>query len=235
MEGRRPFGSYVACARNLRAARLTGAVGWVLGGRGSGNGNFGSDECVVIGQHGAGRVRPSGALATAARNVSAVVVALGALGVPAVPARAIPRQRAQPSMGQLQHAAARTGVEGGGVPAGALAGPAWTRSEWSLEHLPRPKLPLGGLSADACTSPAFCVAVGSYRKPGTQVTLAEAWNGTAWTTQTTPNPAGATASQLSGVSCSSATACTAVGYYSDRSGTHTLAEACNGTAWTVPT
>ena len=47
----------------------------------------------------------------------------------------------------------------------------------------------------------------------TYVTLAEKWNGTAWTVQKTPNPVGAYYSTLSGVACTSTSACTAVGYY----------------------
>jgi hypothetical protein len=54
---------------------------------------------------------------------------------------------------------------------------------------------------------------GILSNSGDVVTLAERWNGTSWKTQTTPNPAGAGYSQLNGVSCTSASACTAVGYY----------------------
>jgi hypothetical protein len=64
--------------------------------------------------------------------------------------------------------------------------------------------------------------------------LAERWNGTGWTTQSTPNPTGATFGNLRGVSCASPTSCTAVGYYIDSAGTYvTLAERLNGTVWTV--
>ncbi len=44
--------------------------------------------------------------------------------------------------------------------------------------------------------------------------LAEGWDGTKWAVQTTPNPTGASGdSDLSGISCASATACMAVGAY----------------------
>ena len=43
------------------------------------------------------------------------------------------------------------------------------------------------------------------------MTLAEVWDGSTWTVQSTPNPTGATSGSLYGVSCTSATACTAVG------------------------
>ena len=56
----------------------------------------------------------------------------------------------------------------------------------------------------------------------------EAWNGTSWAIQPAPNPGGAsTASSafLQGVSCVSASTCTAAGDYYNGSGYLTLAEA----------
>jgi hypothetical protein len=44
-------------------------------------------------------------------------------------------------------------------------------------------------------------------------TLAEAWNGVTWVVQHTPSPAKAKESELSGVSCTAATTCTAVGHW----------------------
>ncbi len=49
-----------------------------------------------------------------------------------------------------------------------------------------------------------------------------------WSIQTTPNPAGGSNSILNGVSCTSASACTAVGNYSNGTATVTLAERWNG-------
>jgi hypothetical protein len=92
---------------------------------------------------------------------------------------------------------------------------------------------LGGVS---CTSATACTAVGYYlNASNVYVTLAERWNGTAWAVQPIPNPAGATSYQsLYGVSCTSATACTAVGNYHNASGVYvTMAEQWNGTAWAV--
>jgi len=85
---------------------------------------------------------------------------------------------------------------------------------------------LGGAS---CSSAKACLAVGYYSNSVGLKTLAEAWNGTAWRILTTPNPAGATDSELAGVSCSSAKACIAVG----NNGYKTLAEAWNGTKWRI--
>jgi hypothetical protein len=70
---------------------------------------------------------------------------------------------------------------------------------------------------------------------GTEVTLAERWNGSAWSVQSTPNPTEAKGSHLNGgVSCTSSTACTAVGVNLTRAGKYqTLAEQWNGSTWKV--
>jgi hypothetical protein len=87
----------------------------------------------------------------------------------------------------------------------------------------------------SCKLATACTAVGDYfNSSGSDVTLAEAWNGTSWSIQPTPNPSGATLSALTGVSCTSSTACTAVGNYFTASDTQlSLAEAWNGTSWSI--
>jgi hypothetical protein len=56
-----------------------------------------------------------------------------------------------------------------------------------------------------------------------------------WKIQGTPNPAGSVGNNVEGVSCTSATACLAVGYFYDDNpeGIFTLAERWNGKTWTV--
>ena len=68
-------------------------------------------------------------------------------------------------------------------------------------------------------------------------TLAAVWNGTTWAIQPTPNPsAGVGGSFLNAVSCTSATACIAVGHYVDSTGNaKPLAERWNGTSWAIQT
>jgi hypothetical protein len=111
----------------------------------------------------------------------------------------------------------------------------WNGTAWSSQTTPNPAGATGSsLARVSCTSSSACVAVGDYvERSGTQVTLAEGWNGTAWAIQTTPNPAGATSSSLADVSCVSSTACTAVGNYVDSAGSETLAERWNGAVWTI--
>jgi hypothetical protein len=66
--------------------------------------------------------------------------------------------------------------------------------------------------------------------------IAESWDGTNWTAQTISSAPGATYSNLFGVSCTSATACTAVGYYANSTANWLpLVERWDGTTWAVQT
>jgi len=90
------------------------------------------------------------------------------------------------------------------------------------------------LSATSCTA----VGVGAKKEPGSTFaedkTLVERWNGTAWSIVPSPNRPGV--SILEGVSCVSASACTAVGWsaalHANGHG-QTLVETWNGTAWSI--
>jgi hypothetical protein len=112
----------------------------------------------------------------------------------------------------------------------------WNGTTWTIRT---PTVPGGasasGFLAISCTSASTCTAAGDdTNAAGTSLTLAERWNGTTWTVQTTPNPAGAAASGLFAVSCATSTACTATGASTDSSGsTATLAESWNGTKWAI--
>ena len=118
----------------------------------------------------------------------------------------------------------------------ATAGGDAAAGAWKILKSPRPLVPNGMITAISCRAANACEAVGdSFNGAGAYVTLAEAWNGTAWKLQPSPDPADAAdSSVLSGVSCTTADACEAVGSYINRAGaTVTLAEAWNGTAWTL--
>ncbi len=115
---------------------------------------------------------------------------------------------------------------------------AWNGNAWSVEKLPKvPGARSSGLTAVACTSANRCTAVGeSTNSSDVVAALAEVWNGTSWTVEATPDPSGALDSVLTGVSCTSAGACTAVGSYTDGSNlSDTLAETWNGTSWSIQT
>ncbi len=112
----------------------------------------------------------------------------------------------------------------------------WASKKWALQTAVTPTgAKSSSLSGVSCTSAEACTAVGHYvNSSSVEVTLAERWNGTAWSIQETVTPTGAKSSSLSGVSCASATACTAVGRYVNSSSVEvTLAERWNGTAWSI--
>lgn len=113
-----------------------------------------------------------------------------------------------------------------------------SRAVWTIQAVPNPAGALDSeLNAVSCSAATACTAVGysDNSLQSTSVTLAEAWNGATWSTQPTPNPAGASDVVLSAVSCSSASACTAVGSYTSVAygSEFPLAESWNGSAWTI--
>jgi hypothetical protein len=98
-----------------------------------------------------------------------------------------------------------------------------------------PALPQAQLLDVTCTSTAACVGVGLYQvaSGGKDVSLVEAWNGASWSIQNSPNPAGSSGAGLYGVSCHSATVCTAVGYATIHKNTTSFAERWNGRKWSL--
>jgi hypothetical protein len=94
----------------------------------------------------------------------------------------------------------------------------WNGSTWSVVAIPGIAGSQGAaLQAISCATVKGCNAVGdNINGAGVEVTLAEKWNGTAWSVKATPNPATATASDLLAVSCTTK-ACTASGAYSTSS------------------
>jgi hypothetical protein len=119
---------------------------------------------------------------------------------------------------------------------GVFAAPASaSRAGWSVTPSPNPRAGNGALNTVSCPTASVCTAVGLYvRESGLGVTLAERRSGGRWTVQSTPNPAGAAASALNGVSCPSGSACTAVGSFAAGSGVRlTLAERWDGRSWRI--
>jgi len=94
---------------------------------------------------------------------------------------------------------------------------------WAIQTTPNgPGATTSVLSGVSCTSSSACVAVGYYVNGSSDdVVFAEAFTTTGWTILSPVIPTGASSSELSGVSCLSATSCTAVGSYNN--GTNTVA------------
>ena len=113
----------------------------------------------------------------------------------------------------------------------------WNGKRWSIQPTPKPsRMRSIGPTGVSCASKSSCIAVGSIRSGGmlSGRMLVEHWNGTRWSIQRATNPAGGTDITLMGVSCATATACTAVGSYNNRAGRgRALVERWNGTKWSI--
>jgi hypothetical protein len=117
----------------------------------------------------------------------------------------------------------------------------WNGSHWVIQPVPAPAgATYSLLNGVSCPKASFCLATGySYNDadlyPSTAIT--EAWSGHGWTQQTLPLPSGTLTSALNGLSCASATRCTAVGSLINSRGTGTetnaLAEFWTGSSWAV--
>jgi hypothetical protein len=118
------------------------------------------------------------------------------------------------------------------VPASASA------ASWSQMTTTNPSTSSNQLWDLSCTSTSACTAVGRYTDSENHgVTLAERWNGSTWSTQTTPllSFEEEASHELLGVSCASANACIAVGAsrtFFEIFATP-LAESWNGTEWSA--
>jgi len=146
-----------------------------------------------------------------------------------------PAGGANSSLVAVSCASARACNAVGFSPDGAILAEHWDGTSWTISVTPSPPgRPTSFLNAVSCATATTCIAVGNFNSSAVNLeTLAEIWNGTAWTIQTTANAIGATDNALIAVSCTSATACTSVGYYTNRSGTtRPLAERWDGSAWT---
>jgi hypothetical protein len=114
----------------------------------------------------------------------------------------------------------------------------WNGRGWSREVMADPAgsntLLVSGIS---CPSGSLCVAVGgltSGDRPDRYVPLVERWNGSVWSVEPVPAPAGVgLSSRLTSVSCTSPTACIAVGQSASRDRTTPLVERWNGIAWSI--
>jgi hypothetical protein len=164
-------------------------------------------------------------------------------GLVAQPQRPEPGPPAAPAHAALQAAAAVSATDVWAVGSGASAFSTvyqpliehWNGSTWSVVRSPRvgsgaDTAALAGIAALGKTN---AWAVGNKYNGTTTTTLVEHWNGAWWSIVPSPNPTGASSSQLLSVAAVSATDVWAVGYWLDSSGWHTLAEHWNGSAWSL--
>lgn len=89
----------------------------------------------------------------------------------------------------------------------------WDGSNWTIENTPSPANS-GAFTGISCASAEACTAVGNALccVLPSSAPVAESWDGSNWTVENIPDPSTGQNS-LGGVSCASATACTAVGFF----------------------
>lgn len=106
----------------------------------------------------------------------------------------------------------------------------WDEGTWDVERTStRRGYATTTLYGVSCLSASSCVAVGEWdNRAGYQFPLLERWNGSAWSIRPTAGR-GSGYSYLYGVSCTSSSACTAVGVADGQA----MAERWNGTRWLV--
>ena len=113
----------------------------------------------------------------------------------------------------------------------------WNGSTWSAEAAaPALTSVPSRLLAISCPAATSCYAVGnSTITTNSQTALAEGWNGTTWSVVRLPIPNRALASTLTAISCSSPSACTAVGIYKTPplGQPEVLLERWNGVRWVL--
>jgi hypothetical protein len=109
----------------------------------------------------------------------------------------------------------------------------WSGGPWTVAASPNTGAKNNFLYAVSCASATSCQAVGSYINGSISRTLIESWTGGPWTAVASPNIGTNNSNQLLGVSCVSATSCTAVGSYTNGSVSRTLIESWNGSTWTT--
>jgi hypothetical protein len=111
----------------------------------------------------------------------------------------------------------------------------WNGTSWSVAPSPNPGSGRDDLLGVSCSRSISCQAVGSRlgSKPGKKIrTLVESWNGTTWSSISSPSP-GFEANNLSSVSCTSSASCIAVGTDSNGGPPGSLIESWNGTVWSI--
>ncbi|HMD91292.1 MAG TPA: hypothetical protein VKG80_01495 [Trebonia sp.] len=115
----------------------------------------------------------------------------------------------------------------------------WNGRTWSrMKAAALPATTLGELISVSCPAAKSCAAVGYASSPKGLGSLAETWNGKAWTLTTVHWPKGTSNELLPGVSCVAGNRCVAVGTIdsnlNSNSNTGKAAAATwNGRAWTV--
>ncbi len=109
----------------------------------------------------------------------------------------------------------------------------WDGTSWTVQASANVANGDNYLDGVSCLSASACTAVGDVNIVGGTPALVLRWDGTSWTVQSTPSVSPVNNASLDSVSCTSATACMAVGAYADKNFNYVpLSESWNGTSWT---
>jgi hypothetical protein len=125
-----------------------------------------------------------------------------------------------------------------GHEAGQTLAEHWNGTAWTVVATPNTgpteENELGNVG---CVSATDCWAVGDGVVGAVEQTLAEHWNGSAWSIISTPDSSPSQQNALADVACLSGTDCWAVGFQDTGAGgdQQTLAEHWNGAAWSIVT
>jgi hypothetical protein len=120
----------------------------------------------------------------------------------------------------------------GGVPGTTLT-EHWDGASWSVVSSPdADPSSINALRSVSCVDSTDCWSVGEANVGPSPQTLAEHWNGAAWTIVSTSNVVGSD-NQLASVTCTTADDCWSVGASEGSTGLKTLFEHWNGSAWSI--
>ena len=110
----------------------------------------------------------------------------------------------------------------------------WNGTSWSIVPSPSTSAALNNeLNSVSCVSASTCWAVGTANNGTAAQTLTEQWNGTSWSIVPSPSTSATQGNTLEGISCVSASDCSAVGSANNGTTEQTLAEQWNGTNWSI--
>ena len=111
----------------------------------------------------------------------------------------------------------------------------WNGTSWKITPTPTVTGAAQTLfSGVSCAISTMCMAIGYQDNGSASGSLAERWNGSTWSIQTVPNPAGTGYASPVGIDCFGPTSCVAVGQVDAGFGTGpTLVVTWNGTAWSL--
>lgn len=110
---------------------------------------------------------------------------------------------------------------------------AWSAGAWSMRAAGNIGSDDNALYGIGCASPSACIAVGSYFNGHAYQVLAESLSAGVWVPRTNMPDASVANNQLSGVWCTSANNCVAVGWYSNGQARQSLVEQLSSGRWRI--